>query len=235
MRIALSSTAVAILTATLALPAAVGAQTSTANSAMPGGKEALQQSLRTAKSRDDLRDMIEKAGFVISSINEDEGNEVEYEVVKGDQSYEVQAEFANRGGPVKEVDVTTNLWRADTTKQMMVDGQYRPTTPLVATPESRRFSDRNYKSTWSDEKQQIEQAMQPGMTIEDFQAKLVQMGYKVSSVNDRESDVVEFEIVRNDQSYEVEFARDPATKVGKSVDVSTNMWETERTEQLKQK
>ena len=217
---------------TLAEKPAIGA-TATAPVNATDEKDQLEQMLRTAKSREDLGMVLEKAGFRISSVNEDDKDELEYEVVKGDKSYEVKADFTDDGQTIEEVGVANNLWRAKETKQMMRDADYRPATPLAASPESRRYRDSNYKEGWTNEKTELEQAFAPNMSPADYQAKLEKMGYEISSVNEREDDHVEYEIVKGDQSYEVQIEMDPATKMGKSVDVSTNMWESDATEMKK--
>ncbi|MEZ5739694.1 MAG: hypothetical protein R3E68_09750 [Burkholderiaceae bacterium] len=196
-------------------------------------KERLEAMLKGAKSKQDIAAMLEKEGWRISSVNEDDGDEVEYEIVNGDRTYEVEAEFARNGVGLQEVDVKANLWRASSTKRMMSDPNYRHAGPLAATPESRRYSDARYQQAWTDEKEKLEQALGTNQTPDQYRAKLEQMGYTISSVNERERDHVEYEIVKGDQSYEVQIEMNPQTKLGTSVDVSTNMWETEATERLK--
>ena len=56
---------------------------------------------------------------------------------------------------------------------------------------------------------------------------------EITSVNDREADYVEYEIVKGDNSYEVQIDLDPTTKLGKEVDVTSNLWEAESTDRTK--
>ncbi len=195
-------------------------------------KDRLEQLLKGAQSRADYRNLLEKNGYRISAINADKPDYLEYEVIKGRQSYEVQLDFDNNATKASKVDVTANMWRADSTERMMGDENYKPTTPMVADPNG-RYSDRRHMKGWTDEKQQLERALPAGMTVAAMKAKIEQMGYKITSVNDREKDYVEYEIVKGDNSYEVQADLDPRTKMTKEVDVTTNVWETNTTERAK--
>jgi len=117
---------------------------------------------------------------------------------------------------------------------MLRDANYKHTGPLVADKDS-RYSDRRYMKGWTDEKGQLEKALPPNMKVTDYRPKLEKMGYKITSVNDREADYVEYEIVKGDHSYEVQIEVDPATKIAKKVDVATNVWDAEGTDRAKDK
>jgi hypothetical protein len=56
------------------------------------------------------------------------------------------------------------------------------------------------------------------------------MGYKVTAVNDRDKDYVEYEIVKGENSYEVQIDLDPRTGMSRKVDVTSNLWEAEATD-----
>ena len=60
-------------------------------------------------------------------------------------------------------------------------------------------------------------------------------GYKVTAVNDREKDYVEYEIAKGDNSYEVQIDLDPATQTAKKIDVTSNLWEAEATDRATDK
>lgn len=203
-------------------------------------KAALQQALQQARSRDDLQRILDQQGWQIAHVNKDEADEVELEIVKGNQSYEVEMSLAGGGSTVEEVDVKENFWRASETKRAMERGSAATTAATTAgtqapsaSADGRRYSDSNYRQEWTDQKQRIEQALQPGQPADSYRARLEQMGWQVTSVNERGSDRMEYEIVRGDQSYEVQIELDPRTQMGRSVDVSTNTWESNATERQK--
>jgi hypothetical protein len=152
-------------------------------------------------------------------------------VVKGKRSYEVQIDFDKGSARATEVDVTANMWRADSTKRMLDDANYKPAA-LRADPDS-RFSDRRYMRAWTDEKERLEKALAPNQTVAAYKNTVERMGYKITAVNDRESDYVEYEILKGDNSYEVQIDLDPKTRMGKEIDIASNVWDAKGTERAK--
>lgn len=203
------------------------------DAAMKGETDALEQKLGAARNRSDYAQIIESNGYRISAINSDKPDYLEYEIVKGDHSYEVQLDFKKGSTKAEKIDVTNNMWRADSTKAMLKDANYRSATPLVADHDS-RYSDRRYMKSWSSEKDQLEKALPANMKVADYKPKLEKMGYKITSMNDREKDYVEYEIVKGDNSYEVQIDVDPKTLVAKSVDVDSNLWRTDATKRAEE-
>lgn len=195
-------------------------------------KDMLEQKLKAVSSRADYAKVLESNGFRIAAINSDKPDYLEYEVVKGDRSYEVQIDFDKGTDRAKEVDVTANMWRAEATKKMMKDANYKHAGPLVADPDA-RYSDRRNMKAWTDEKEQLEKALGANQPVASYKAKLQQMGYQITSVNDREADHVEYEIVKGDNSYEVKIDVDAKTKMAKKVDVTSNLWDSQGTERAK--
>lgn len=203
------------------------------DAAMKGEKDTLEHKLGAAQNRSDYAQIIESNGYRISAINSDKPDYLEYEIVKGNHSYEVQLDFKKGSPKAEKIDVTNNMWRADSTKAMLKDANYRSATPLVADPDS-RYSDRRYMKSWSSEKEKLEKALPANMKVADYKPKLEKMGYKITSVNDREKDYVEYEIVKGVNSYEVQIDVDPKTQVAKSVDVDSNLWRTDATKRAEE-
>jgi hypothetical protein len=56
------------------------------------------------------------------------------------------------------------------------------------------------------------------------------MGWKITSVNYDKPDYVEFEIVKSDKSYEVQIDLDKNSHKATKVDVTSNIWKAEATE-----
>jgi len=194
-------------------------------------KDKLEQALKAGTSRDDYRKILEKEGYKISSINSDKKEYLEYEVIKGSKSYEVQLDFDDGAPKATKIDVTANMWRAESTKQMVKDPNYKATAPLAADPDS-KFSDRKYMKGWNDEKEKLEKSLATNMKASDYKAQIEKMGYQITSVNDKEKDYIEYEVVKGDNSYEVQIDLDDKG-MGKKVDVTTNVWETDATERKK--
>lgn len=59
-------------------------------------------------------------GYKITATNYDKADYVEYEVVKDDETFEVQIEM--KQGKATEIDVATNLWKAEATERALKDG-----------------------------------------------------------------------------------------------------------------
>jgi len=196
---------------------------------MKSDREQLQQKLRAGKNRTDYEKILQNNGYRISAINKDSKDALEYEVVKGGNSYEVQIDFNNGTTQASKIEVEPNMWRADGTERMMKNDNYKHAGALVADPKG-RYSDRSYIKGWTDEKDSLEKALPLKLKAADYRAKLEGMGYKVTSVNDREKDYVEYEIAKGDNSYEVQIDLDASTGTAKKIDVTSNMWEADATE-----
>ena len=202
--------------------------------AMKGETDQLEVTLSAGQNRADYAKILESNGYRIATINADEEDYLEYEVVKGDHSYEVQLDFDKGAPKATKIDVAANLWRADATERMMKDADYKHAGPLVADKDS-RYSDRRYMKAWTDEKTRLEKQLPPNMKLADYKSKIEQQGYKITAVNEREKDYVEYEIVKGENSYEVQIDIDPKTGLGKTIDVTTNLWEAQATDKATDK
>lgn len=214
-------------------PAAPAAKSADKNMAHPGPRsdahEALEKKLRAGKNRADYERILKSDGYRIAAINEDKKDYLEYEVVKGADSYEVQIDFKDGAAKASEIAVQPNMWRAEATERMLEDPKYQNTAPLVADTQG-RYSDRRLMKRWTDEKDQLEKALPDNLKASEYRSKLEGMGYKVTAVNDKEKDHVEYEIVKGDNSYEVQIDLDPATGMGRDVEVASNWWEADATD-----
>ena len=82
-------------------------------------EDKLEQALKTGEEKDFYRRQLEKMGWKITSVNYDKPDYVEYEIVKGDDSYEVQIDFDKNSRKAKKIDVALNVWKTDATKQAL--------------------------------------------------------------------------------------------------------------------
>lgn len=187
-------------------------------------RELLERSLQGLTTVEAVRAKLATVGYTITAVNESESNHVEYEVVKGNVSYEVKLDMDAKSRKVTEADVAHNVWRAASTKAAM-EGK------KVKAYSGKDFSDRERMPKWTSEKDQLEKSLAAGDTPANYMAKLKSMGYTVTNVNDREKDYVEYEVVKGDNSYEVQIDIDSATGKAKVVDVAANLWRADKTEQ----
>lgn len=193
--------------------------------------EKLEKALGLGKDKAHYRQTLEKMGYAITSVNADESDYLEYEVIKNGETYEVQVDFEN--GMADEIDVTTNVWLAESTERALGDMDYKYSYPSYVAENSERFSDRARLYAWGGEKTRLEQQLGVDRERSYYRPALEKMGYQVTSVNDNDEATLELEVVKADTSYEVEVEFDENTKRSSSVDISTNMWETDATERVK--
>ena len=191
-------------------------------------KSMLEQALAGATSVDQLRDRLQKAGYMITSINEQSDDDIEYEVVKGDHSFEVSADIDD--AKLEDIEVSNNVWRAEETKRAMREADYKGGEVMYDKDQAGKYSDSKYMDSWGEEKEALEASLPVGKTVADYQKMLKDKGYKITSINDVDDDNVEFEVVKGDHSFEVQLDRDPSSKLVNEIDVSTNIWQSEETE-----
>src|SRR3989449_1518907 len=102
-------------------------------------KEKLEQALKTGEGKDFYRRELEKMGWQITSVNYDKPDYLEYEIVKGDDSYEVQIDFDKNSNKATKVDVTTNIWKTDATEQALKERK-KVAYPSRTTTNAERYS-----------------------------------------------------------------------------------------------
>ncbi len=196
--------------------------------AVAGEKEMLQQALSAGKSREEYRSILQKNDYMITSINEDSDDELEMEVVRGDHSFEVQFDFEGPGA-AKEIDVSMNAWRADSTKQAMDDKSFNPGN-VVYDRNNARARDQANMTSADNETDRLEALMKPGDKVAAYRTLLEREGYKITSVNESDPANAEYEIVKGQQSYEVQLDIDESTQNVTEADVSVNIWQSKETE-----
>jgi uncharacterized protein YmfQ (DUF2313 family) len=192
-------------------------------------KEQLEQALKTGEEKAFYRRELDKMGWVITSVNYDKPDYLEYEIVKGDQSFEVQVAIDKNSHKATKVDVTTNAWKTDATKQALKSGK-KVDYPKKTTANPDRFSERDRMKSSKNDKEKLEQVLKTGEEKAFYRRELEKMGWKITSVNYDKPDYVEFEIVKNDNSYEVQIDIDKNSHKATKVYVVTNAWKAQATE-----
>jgi uncharacterized protein YmfQ (DUF2313 family) len=197
------------------------------------GKEELTRALKNGEDRDFYRKELEKIGYQITSINKDKADYVEYEVVKGDQSYEVQVDIDKNSHKATKVDVSANMWKADLTDQVLKGkkiSQGKGDKGLFS-PGNARFSDRDRKATWEQGKEKLAGSLKVGEEKPFYRRELNKLGYQVTSVNSDKPDYLEYEVVKGDRTYEIQIDLDKNSHKATKVDVDMNLWRADATEQ----
>jgi uncharacterized protein YmfQ (DUF2313 family) len=191
--------------------------------AYSGDREALQAQLKPGLDAAAYRSKLTELGYQVTAVNDREADYVEYEIVKGGNSHEVQIDFDKATKKATKVDVAMNMWRADATKAALRGQKY--TTATTAD-----YSDRAYRKEWSNEKDSLEKALGTGHDKAYYAKKLKELGYKVTATNDKEADYLEYEVVKGNRTYEVQVDFDKTSKKSSKVDVAANLWNAEATD-----
>ena len=191
-------------------------------------EDKLERALKTGETKDFYRRELDKMGWQITAVNYDKPDYVEYEIVKGDDTYEVQIDFDKNSNKATKVDVALNAWQAEATDRALKDKK-KVAYPAKTTPNPERYSDRDRMKSGKDTKEKLEQALKTGETKDFYRRELEKMGWKVTSVNYDKPDYVEYEIVKSDDSYEVQIDIDKNSKKATKIDVTANAWKTDAT------
>lgn len=190
-------------------------------------KKQLEQVLKTGEEREFYRRELEKMGWHITALNYDKPDYVEYEIVKGPSSYEVQLSFDKNSRKANKVDVTWNTWKAESTERALKGDKVEYPKRTTANPS--RFSDRDMTKSSKNEKTRLENALKTGEEKDFYRRELEKMGWQITSVNYDKPDYVEYEIVKGSSTYEVQIDLDKNSHKATKVDVAYNMWKAEAT------
>jgi uncharacterized protein YmfQ (DUF2313 family) len=193
-------------------------------------KEELARRLKSGAARDFYRQELERNGYLITSVNQDKEDYVEYEVVKGDLTYEVQISIDKQTQKASKVAVAANLWTAEVTDQLL-KGERKQVSKSDATGKNNEpYSDRNRLNEWNRGKDELARALKSGQERDFYRRELERLGYHITSVNQDKPNYMEYEVVKGDRSYEVEI--DVKGNKATKVEISSNMWKAEATEKL---
>src|SRR5215813_6678168 len=110
------------------------------------GQAQLEKNLPPGQSADSYRTKLDALGYRVTAINYNKPDYLEYEVVKGDQTWEVQIDVDKDTHKATKIDIDHNLWKAEATKEALAGKQVAVAEP---SEESVRYSDRNRASTES--------------------------------------------------------------------------------------
>ena len=188
----------------------------------------LEQSLKAGEDKNFYRRELEKMGYRITSVNYDKPEYVEYEVVKGNHSYEAQIDFDKNSGKATKIDIAPNLWRTDATKAALLGKKAEPPKGTTANPD--RYSDRDRRKAYDSEEEKLEKTLKTGENKKNYRDQLEKLGYKITSVNADKPDYLEYEIVKGDDTYEVQIDFDKNSGKATKVDVTANLWQAEATD-----
>lgn len=193
-------------------------------------KQELARLLKSGEGRDFYRRQLEKAGYRITSVNYDKPDYIEYEVIKRNRSYEIQVDLDSKSNKATKVEIAPNIWQAENTKQALRGGKTQVSRKESSDKNNARYSDRDRKDEWEKHRNELANALKPGDERDYYRRQLEKMGYTITSVNQDKPEYVEYEIVKGDQTYEVQVDFDKNSRKARKVEVAPNMWKAEATE-----
>jgi uncharacterized protein YmfQ (DUF2313 family) len=190
-------------------------------------KEKLQQALKTGEEKSFYRRELEKLGWIVTSVNYDKPDYVEYEIVKGKSTYEVQIDLDKNSHKATKVDVAYNAWKTDATEAALEGKSTRSPDRTTANPS--HYSERDRMKSAKNNKERLEQSLKTGEEKPFYRRQLEKMGWRITSVNYDKPDYAEYEIVKGDDTYEVQIDFDKNSQKATKVDVATNVWRADET------
>jgi len=151
-------------------------------------------------------------GYTITSTNYDTPDYVEYEIVKGDRTYEVQIDVDDDTGNATDVDVDVNLWKTNRTEAAVEVNERMaalndPNFIMVVTPIY--TVDTRQRTELEQMVRDLEQ-MPTGLDRESYRTALEERGYQVidsAVMNDR----MQFRVAKDGREALVNLRFDDAT------------------------
>jgi hypothetical protein len=193
------------------------------NEAWNQGQAELQKQLAPGAAAGDYRKKIEGLGYQVTSVNYNNEDYLEYELVKGDMTWEVQIDVDDNTKKATKVEVVTNAWKTDATEQALGRTVATNNKPIYQNPYSER--DRVSVSRLVKELE----AMPVGQTKQFYKDNLAKQGYTITRVNTDESDELSLEAVKGANSVELNVAFNEETGKSTSLDADSMWVESEAT------
>lgn len=231
---------------TLAMPMTSNAQTMDSREWNQGQAE-LQREMRPGMTPDAYRKKLRELGYTISATNYNNPDYIEYEVVKDNQTWEVQIDIDEDTNKATEVDIARNVWQTEATRSLLresqqmartnpvgVDGTSDRRTSDTATETRRKialrnnqYSDRDRANT--DQLIQDLEALPVGRSKEFYKTTLRQRGYEISKINKDDADELALEAVKDGNSVQMAVNFDEESGRSTEVDASSLWAESEST------
>ncbi len=209
----------------LASPFTVGAANS--NEMWNQGQAELQKQLAPGTPAADYRKKLEELGYKVTSTNYNNKDYLEYEIVKGDMTWEVQIDVDAKTNKATKVDVVANTWKTDATERALGRNVVASNKPMYRNPYSER--DRTSVSGLIKELE----AMPVGQTKQFYKDTLAKQGYDVTRVNTDDADELSLEAVKGANSVELNVAFNEKTGKSTSIDADSMWFESEATSEAR--
>lgn len=217
----------------LAVPLTVNAESARSdNEEWNRGQAELQKNLPPGMDASAYQRKLKELGYQVTATNYNNDDYLEYEVVKGHQTWEVQIDVDDHTRKAEKVDIAMNVWKTDATEAAL-DRDAR--MARTDTTEARRpmvmrnnqYSDRDRAST-NQLIREVE-AMPVGQNKQFYKDTLRKHGYDITKVNNDDDNELDLEAVKNGNSVEVDIDFDEDTGRSTALNASTLWAESEST------
>jgi len=212
------------------------------------GQAELQKNLPPGMTADAYQKKLKDLGYQVTATNYSTDDYLEYEVVKGDQTWEVQIDMDEDTRKATTIDVAQNVWKTDATEKALdqsdMIARRDDVAPMTgagsAASESRRqaalrnnqYSDRDRAST--DRLINEIEALPVGRDKQFYKDTLRKQGYEITKVNKDDTDELNLEAVKKGNSVQMNVDFDENTGRSTEVDASTLWAEAEATTQTRE-
>jgi uncharacterized protein YmfQ (DUF2313 family) len=207
----------------LLLASSLTVSAATDNERWNQGQAELQKQLAPGMAAADYRKKIEELGYQITSTNYNNPDYLEYELVKGDQTWEVQIDVDSNNKKATKVDVVSNTWKTDATERALGRNVALNSKPMYRNPYSER--DRISVARLIKELE----AMPVGQGKQFYKDELKKHGYEVTRVNTDDADKLSLEAVKGANSVELNVAFNEKTGKSTSIDADSIWFESQST------
>jgi hypothetical protein len=191
------------------------------------GQAELQKQLAPGMPAADYRKKIEGLGYQITSTNYNNADYLEYELVKGDNTWEVQINVDDATKKAKKVDVTMNTWKTDATERALGRTVAAGDKPVYRNP----YSDRDRTSV-SRLIKELE-AMPVGQAKQYYKDELKKKGYEITRINTDDKDELSLEAVKDANSVELNVAFNEDNGKSTSIDADSIWFESQSTSEAR--
>lgn len=193
------------------------------------GQAELEKNLPPGQAIDTYRPKLEKLGYRVTALNYNDDDYVEYEVVKGKETWEVQIDVEDETNKAESIEIDPNVWKTEATERALAGN----TDITVAEPSasSARYSDR--RRAESEELIKELEALPVGNSKQYYRDALKKNGYEITKVSEDSQDLLKLEAVKNKQSVQLNVSFDEESKKSTKVDADSLWVESESTYQTR--
>jgi uncharacterized protein YmfQ (DUF2313 family) len=201
------------------------------------GQAELQQALVKGQERGFFDSKLRELGYQITAINYNDEDYIEYEVVKGENTYEVQIDIDDETQKATEIEIDPNVWKTEATERALTrNSRLAPASDAAVNehgmPYGYRYSDRD--------RSRVEQMVKDLETLpigQDkafYKTELKNRGYEITKVNEDTPETLDLEAVKNARSVAFEATFNEETGQSTELDVSELWWESDATEKARE-